>query len=83
VTSVTYAIYGRVLTYSCLLTKEATITDTRKFEDQTPENKSKATGELTDSELGRVSGGGKAVENQEQNKTLNDFNAVLQKAGAV
>jgi hypothetical protein len=33
------------------------MTDTRKLEDQTPENKSKATGELTDGELNQVSGG--------------------------
>ena len=62
---VTYSIWGGVLVYVSLSTKEATMTDTRKLEDQTPENKSKATGELKDGELDRVTGGGKA-ENKEQ-----------------
>jgi len=34
------------------------MTDTRKLEEQTSENKSKASGELKGSELDRVTGGG-------------------------
>jgi bacteriocin-like protein len=49
-----------------LSTKEAIMTDARKFGDQTPENKSKVTGELTDRELNQVSGG--ATSGQEGQK---------------
>jgi bacteriocin-like protein len=59
------------------------VTDTRKLEEQTPENKSKVTGELTDSELNQVSGGTpaedaqKAADEKEQAAALNNFNKLI------
>ena len=38
------------------------MTDTRKLENQTVENKSKATGELKDTDLDNVTGGGLALQ---------------------
>jgi bacteriocin-like protein len=58
------------------------MTDTRKLEDQTPENKSKVTGGLTDSELNQVSGGANA-EDKQQAEALKTFQQVLQKAGQI
>ena len=59
------------------------MTDTRKLEEPTPENKSKVTGELTDSELNQVSGGTpeedaqKEAENKANAAALSAFNQML------
>ena len=58
------------------------MTDTSKLEDQNPENKSKATGELKDGELERVNGGA-VTENKEQAEAVRVFAQALQKPGQI
>ena len=57
------------------------MTDTRKLEDQNPENKSKVTEELTDGELNQVSGGGQSAQGGGQNDPKQLWNAIMQQLG--
>jgi hypothetical protein len=55
------------------------MTDTRKLEDQTPENKSQATGELTDGELNQVSGGsGESGQGGQKDPLQRQFQQLIQ-----
>ena len=60
-------------TYPC---EEEDMTDSRKLEDQTPENKSNVTGELTDSDLNQVSGG-VPEEDKKQADALKGFQQLI------